>query len=78
MMTTNATQETSAVLSAPMVDSQASVFRSGYSDSHLDLRETYAYESDVLIQLKANIAQLEDLHGRLKYMMAEIGYLIKK
>lgn len=37
-----------------------------------------AYESDVLVQLKANLATLEDLHGRLHFMMGEISYLLKK
>lgn len=36
------------------------------------------FESDVLVQLKANLAQLEDLHNRLKFAMSEISYLIKR
>ncbi len=33
---------------------------------------------DVLEQLKSNIAQLEDLHGRLRFMMGEVRSLLKR
>lgn len=36
-----------------------------------------AFEADVIVQLKSNLAQLEDLHARLQFMMSEIGYLLK-
>jgi hypothetical protein len=35
-------------------------------------------ELDVLSQLRSNIALLEDLHGRLGYMMGEVEKLIRK
>ncbi len=35
-------------------------------------------QKDVLEQLKHNVAQLEDLHGRLKFMMGEVQSLVKK
>lgn len=41
------------------------------SDAHL-------VRVDVLEQLKSNIVQLEDLHGRLHFMMGEIGTLLKR
>lgn len=47
--------------------------------------QSYAYHElpntgtvDVLEQLRANISQLEDLHGRLKFMMGEVQGLIKR
>ena len=42
------------------------------ADSHSDV------ETDVLLQLKSNLAQLEDMHGRMKYMMGELSYLLVK
>ncbi len=33
---------------------------------------------DVLEQLKGNIAQLEDLHGRMRFMMKEVRGLLKR
>jgi hypothetical protein len=36
-----------------------------------------AAEVDVLLQLKANLAQLDDLHGRMRFLMSEISYLLK-
>jgi hypothetical protein len=35
-------------------------------------------ELDVLSQLRANISVLEDMHGRLAYMMGEVEKLIRK
>lgn len=40
--------------------------------------ENHLVRVDVLEQLKANMAQLEDLHGRLRYMMGEVGTLLKR
>ena len=36
------------------------------------------HEVDVLVQLRANLNQLDDLHGRLKHLMGELTYLLKK
>lgn len=33
---------------------------------------------NVLEQLKANLNQLDDLHARMKFMMAELSYLLIK
>lgn len=35
-------------------------------------------EIDVLEQLKQNIQHLEDLHGRLKFLMGEVSGLLRK
>jgi hypothetical protein len=40
--------------------------------------EKTAYEADVLVQLKSNLAQLEDLHGRMRFLMGELSYLLLK
>lgn len=37
---------------------------------------THVAEMDVLEQLKSNIVQLEEMHARLKFMMAEVRYLV--
>ena len=34
--------------------------------------------TDVLVQLRANLSQLEELHARLQFSMAEVSYLIRK
>ena len=37
-----------------------------------------AGSTDVLVQLRSNLAQLEELHSRLRFVMSEISYLIKR
>lgn len=46
------------------------------SDTHVV--QSYPVRLDVLEQLKANISQLEDLHGRMRFMMKEVRTLLKK
>ena len=36
------------------------------------------YEKDVLSQFRANLTQLEDLHGRMKFLMKEVSSVIHK
>ena len=36
------------------------------------------YELDVISQLQANLVKLEDLQGRLQFMMAEVSQLVKR
>jgi hypothetical protein len=73
MMTTIAIKESSAQATAEMsMGAPAPEFRPATLDANAD------YEVDVLCQLKANLCQLEDLHGRLKHMMGEISYLLKR
>lgn len=38
----------------------------------------HVVEADVIEQLRSNIAQLEDMHGRMRFMMTELSYLLKK
>ena len=33
---------------------------------------------DVVSQMRANLSQLEDLHGRLSFVMGEVRHIIKK
>jgi len=77
MITTVAIRESSVQASAELsmgtqISSPAAEFRTPNLDANSD------YEVDVLCQLKANLSQLEDLHGRLKHMMGEISYLLKR
>ena len=34
--------------------------------------------TDVLVQLRANLSQLEELHARLQFAMSEVSYLIRR
>lgn len=81
MVTTIATSE-SAVVSAIAVQVNAVVGNDAdarlSSSSLLDLNDAPAIEVDVLEQLKTNMAQLEDLHARLRFVMSEISYLLKR
>ena len=52
--------------------------RAMFRQSYHEIADRHVVETDVIEQLRANIAQLEDLHGRLKFMMSEVGYLLKK
>ncbi len=47
-------------------------YRSNYSTD-----TDRAQDADVILQLKVNLARLEDLHGRMRFLMGEIGYLLK-
>jgi hypothetical protein len=60
---------------ASLVD-QAS--RSSYQHAYHELAHGHDSHTDVLVQLRSNLAQLEDLHARLKFMMGELSYLLKK
>jgi hypothetical protein len=52
---------------------------SGFRSAYHELAESaHVVETDSLEQLKRNIASLEELHGRLKYMMSEISGLLKQ
>lgn len=48
------------------------------SPSYHEVPKSAAMGMDVLVQLKANMNVLEDLHSRLRFMMNEVSYLIKK
>jgi hypothetical protein len=52
--------------------------RSLFRQSYHEIADRHVVETDVIEQLRANLAQLEDLHGRMKFMMAEVSYLLKK
>ncbi len=52
--------------------------RSSYRQTYREIGDQHVVETDVLAQLRANMAQLEDLHGRMKFMMVEVSYLLKK
>jgi hypothetical protein len=67
-----------AVMSAQTESEAAASYLRPYHESYHELAERHGAEADVLEQLKSNLAQLEDLHGRMRFMMAEISYLLKK
>lgn len=52
--------------------------RPSFRQTYHEIADRHVVETDVIEQLRANISQLEDLHGRLKFMMAEVSYLLKK
>lgn len=52
--------------------------RSLFRQSYHEIADRHVVETDVIEQLRSNIAQLEDLHGRMKFMMTEVAYLLKK
>lgn len=45
--------------------------------SYHEMADQPVVEMDVLSQLDANMALLEDLHGRLSFMMREVRYMLK-
>ncbi len=47
-------------------------------DAKSDKTATTQDAVDVLSQLHSNIAQLEDLHGRLRFMMNEVEKLVRR
>ncbi len=64
-------------------ESSSSPLRQSYYELGLPTGAVNAYrngshvvEMDVLEQLKSNLAQLEEMHSRLKFMMSEVRYLV--
>lgn len=73
-MTTTATQESKL---SPLTQTSEPEGHSGFRHVYREMADRHV-EADVIEQLKSNLAQLEDLHGRLKFMMGEISYLLKR
>lgn len=48
------------------------------SQSARESRQVDVQSSDVLVQLRSNLSQLEELHARLRFVMAEVSYLLKR
>lgn len=75
-LTTVAVNEKSAVAGLSRGESRLSTsYQQVY---HENAAQTVISEPDVLVQLKANIATLEDLHARMRFALSEISYLIKR
>lgn len=55
----------------------AASFLQAYHEMGYETKDPKISEADVIVQLRANIAHLEDLHARLCFMMSEISYLLK-
>lgn len=68
--------QTEQVLTTPSNGSQENLVFSSQVSYH-ELADIPVQETDVLEQLQANMKQLADLQGRMKFMMKEIRYLMK-
>jgi hypothetical protein len=79
MLTTIATTEASLAVNSSLDNTRSAAGTVGtYGELGRDLTGAASYEADVLVQLKSNIAQLEDLHARMHFMMNELSYLLRK
>ncbi|MEK7357905.1 MAG: hypothetical protein AAB250_15755 [Bdellovibrionota bacterium] len=65
---------TESVAASLKDDQGATSFRHSYHE----IADRHVVETDVVEQLRANISQLEDLHARLRFMMSEVSYVMKK
>lgn len=74
LTTATAVTETVGSTTSLEQDFRATSFRQTYHE----IADQHIVEVDVIEQLRANLAQLEDLHGRLRFAMTEIVYLTKK
>ena len=69
------TQDTAETSSSTIARVNAAVFPYSY---HEIASDQHVVRLDVLEQLKSNIAQLEDMHGRMRFMMSEVRGLLKR
>lgn len=74
LATATSEQLVEAALNSALESQSMSSFRQSYHE----IADAHVVESDVLVQLRANMAQLEDLHGRLRFALNEVVYLTKK
>lgn len=49
-----------------------------FPDAPVQAPAPHSSSLDVVSQLRANLSQLEDLHGRLSYVMGDVRHIIKK
>lgn len=49
----------------------------GASVGYFEMDEVPVRQIDVVEELRKNLAQLEDLQGRMKFIMREVRYLMK-
>jgi hypothetical protein len=77
VMSMTTAQTTSNLAQAEQHHDEAHVASSRRQSYH-ELGGQHVVELDVLEQLKLNLSQLEDLHLRMKFMMSEISYLLRK
>lgn len=74
MATSSATASATASVALTEKDQASNSYRHTYHE----MANRHVIEVDVIEQLKSNMAQLEDMHARLSFMMSEIRYLLKK
>ena len=73
----NTAQESHVMTAAENFLNEGLLGSTSYPSSYREISER-AWESDALVQLKSNLAQLEDLHMRMHFMLGEISYLLIK
>jgi hypothetical protein len=73
MNTVNATE---ALVSQQSESSE--LLQNSFRQTYHEIAARHIVEVDVLERLKSNLAQLEDMHARLQFMMGEVSYLIKR
>ena len=52
--------------------------RASFRQTYHEIADRHVVETDVIEQLRANLSQLEDIQGRMHFMMKELSYLLKK
>lgn len=77
-------QQTSQTLAAVLGDAaigdgtSTSITNAFSSPAYHELRENPHVELDGLQRLEENLAELEDMHGRLRFMMRDLTTLIRR
>ena len=64
-------EQTAITLESPDV-------RASFRQTYHEIADRHVVETDVIEQLRANLAQLEELQGRMHFMMTEVSYLLKR
>ncbi len=49
-----------------------------FRQTYHEIADRHVVETDVIERLRSNLSQLEDLQGRMKFMMSEVAYLLKR
>lgn len=71
-------ETTKALASGAELESQTIVATHFIRPAYHEIPEAQSEQVDVLAQMKANLDQLEDLQGRLRYVMGEIRAITRK
>lgn len=71
-------EATGATANSSEAEVRSTSYSGSYRQAYNEMTDQHVVEVDVLEQLKANLSQLEDLHQRMRFMMGELSYLLKK